>query len=51
MQNIDILENYPKHMPLQCIFIFKPYVQVFMEMPNMQLVAGDFVKIKKHLIF
>ena len=29
MQNIDILENYPKHMPLQCNFIFKPYVPSF----------------------
>ena len=33
MQNLDILENYPKHMPLQCNFIFKPYVQVFTELP------------------
>ena len=33
MQNIDILENYPEHMPLQCNFIFKPYVQVFTELP------------------
>ena len=37
MQNIDILENYPKHMPLQCNFIFKPYVQVFTELPKCKL--------------
>ena len=30
---MDILENYPKHMPLQCNFTFKPYVQVFTELP------------------
>ena len=33
MQNIEILENYPKHMPLECNFIFKPYVQVLTELP------------------
>ena len=33
MQNVEILENYPKNMPLQYNFIFKPYVQVFMDLP------------------
>ena len=33
MQNIDILENYPKHMPLKCNSIFMPYDQVFTEFP------------------
>ena len=34
MQNMDILENYPKHMLLQCNFILKPYVQVCTELPR-----------------
>ena len=34
MQNIDILESYPKHTPLQSSFICKPYDQVFTELPE-----------------
>ena len=34
MQNIDILENYLKHMPSQSNFNFKPQVQVFTELPR-----------------
>ena len=33
MRNIDILENYPEHMPLQSNFILKPCVQVSTELP------------------
>ena len=46
MQNIDILENYPKHMPLQYNFIFKPYVQVFAEL-HLSTINNEFCLIFK----